>query len=173
MSEESQDFDNTEISQNQTAPSKVIPWGSFVYALLIAPISSFFIVLLLTSGIGVIARENWPSNIILWPQALYISGILGGLLGGCVACWEIWMHFTNDRPISPSKLFSSDLLYITLLFLLTYLLEFISESISLQGLFFVLEMAFFLVIGRNISKFMLEKPNAQKKSSESPPDSDS
>ncbi|MFX0087603.1 MAG: hypothetical protein ACFFAU_18280 [Candidatus Hodarchaeota archaeon] len=173
MSEESQQLSNTEISQNSSAPPKVIPWASFAYALLIAPLSSFFILLLLTSGIGVIARENWPSNTILWPQAIYISGTLGGLLGGCVVCWEIWMNFTNDRPITPSKLFSSDLLYIMLLFLLTYLLEFLSESISLQGLFFVLEMAFFLVIGRNISKFTLEKPNTQKKSGESLKDSDS
>jgi hypothetical protein len=33
-------------------------------------------------------------------------------------------------------------------------------------------MAFFLVIGRNISKLMFEKPNKQKEPSESPPNSD-
>lgn len=173
MNEESQITPNTEVQPNNSASSKDIPWVSFAYVLLVAPVSCYFILLLLTSGIGFIARENWPSNVIIWPQALFVGGILGGFLGGGIVCWEIWMNYANDRPITPPQLLSSDLLYIGVLFILTYLLEFLSESLSLQGLFFILEAAFFLVIGRNISKYMLEKPNTQKEQVESPPKPDS
>jgi len=161
MNEESKIMQDTVDSDKQQSRLKKIPWFNYVLALLTGPVSCYFIVLLFTSGIGIITRETWP-NIIRWPIALFYGGVLGGLIGGIILCWEIWMDYSDKKAITPPQLLSSDLLYIFVLFLLTYLLEFLSESISLQGLFFILYIAFFLVIGRNIGKYSMEKPETRK-----------
>lgn len=150
-------------------PTKIltdIPLGTMGYTLLVAPVSSVIIILFITSALAFIARENWANNVIIWPSVLYIGAILGGLIGGIVVCWEIWMSHSNNRPISNPQLLSSDLFYIALLIILTYVLEFLSESFILQGIFFMLEIGLFIVVGRNISKYTLEKPNDQEKAVE-------
>lgn len=162
MNEESKIMQDTVDSDKQQSRLKKIPWFNYALALLTGPVSCYFIVLLFTSGIRIITRETWPDNLIRWPLALFYGGILGGLIGGIILCWEIWMDYSDKKPITPPQLLSSDLLYLFVLFLLIYLLEFLSESISLQGLFFILYIAFFLVIGRNIGKSVLEKPETQK-----------
>jgi len=162
MNEESKIIRNAVDSDKQQSRLKKTPWLNYIFALLTGPVTCYFIVLLLTSGIRIITKEQWPNNLIRWPIVLFYGGILGGLIGGIILCWEIWMDYSDKKPITPPQLLSSDLLYLFALFLLVYLLEFLSESISLQGLFFILYIAFFLVIGRNIGKSVLEKPETQK-----------
>lgn len=162
MNEKSKIMQDTVDSDKQQSRLKKIPWVNYTFALLTGPVSCYFIVLLFTSGIGIITRDTWPINFIRWPIALFYGGILGGLIGGIILCWEIWMDYSDKKPITPPQLLSSDLLYLFVLFLLIYLLEFLSESISLQSLFFILYIAFFLVIGRNIGKYAIEKPETRK-----------
>ena len=161
MNEESKIMQDTVDSDKQQLRLKKITWFNYVIDLLNWPLRCYLIVFLFTSGIGIITRETWP-NIIRWPIALFYGGVLGGLIGGIILCWEIWMDYSDKKAITPPQLLSSDLLYLLVLFLLTYLLEFLSESISLQGLFFILYIAFFLVIGRNIGKYSMEKPETRK-----------
>ena len=68
--------------------------------------------------------------------------------------------------MSNPQLLSSDLLYISLLIILTYVLEFLSESFILHGIFFMLEIGIFIIIGRNISKYTMERPNKQRETVE-------
>ena len=93
---------------------------------------------------------------IIWPPALFVGGTLGGGIGGIVASWEIRAAINENSAITPFQLFPPDLFYLSLLVLLTYVLEMISESIIFQILLFVLEIAWFVVIGRNISKLVLK-----------------
>lgn len=166
MNDEQSTASETEKPQDPTKILTDIPLGTMGYVLLVALISTVIIILFITSAIAFIARENWADNVIIWPPILYIGAILGGLIGGIVVCWEIWMNYSNNRPISNPKLLSSDLFYITMLTILTYVLEFLSESFILQGIFFMLEFAIFIVIGRNISKYTMERPNNQGKAIE-------
>ncbi len=166
MNDEQSTVSETEKPQDPTKILTHIPLGTMGYTLLVALISGVIIILFITSAIAFIARENWADNVIIWPSTLYIGAILGGLIGGIVVCWEIWMSYSTNRPISNPKLLSSDLFYITMLIILTYVLEFLSESLILQGIFFMLEFAIFIVIGRNISKYMMERSNDQGKAIE-------
>ena len=166
MNDEQSTVSETEKPQDPIKIQTNIPLVTMGYTLLVAPISSVIIILFITNAITFIARENWPDNVIIWPPILYIGAILGGLIGGIVVCWEIWLKYSTNRPISNPKLLSSDLFYITMLIILTYVLEFLSESFILQGIFFILEFALFIVIGRNIGKYIMERPSDQGKAIE-------
>lgn len=124
-------------------------------ALFIPPIVCYFIVLFTTSSIGVISRQLWTLPII-WPEALYIGGIIGGFLGGLIGVWEISMFHRRKREVTPGKILSPDLYYIITLIGFTYILQFISDSQVPQSILFLLEVGFFLIIGWNLSKILLE-----------------
>ncbi|MHA1945130.1 MAG: hypothetical protein ACXAC6_05185 [Candidatus Hodarchaeales archaeon] len=124
-------------------------------ALFIPPIVCYFIVLFTTSSIGVISRQLWTLPII-WPEALYIGGIIGGFLGGLIGVWEISMFHRRKRQVTPGKILSPDLYYIITLIGFTYILQFISDSQVPQGILFSLEVGFFIIIGWNLSKILLE-----------------
>ena len=124
-------------------------------ALLIPTIVSYFIVLFFTSSIGVISRQLWTLPII-WPEQLYLGGIIGGFLGAIVGILDIWMVNNRDREIRPGKMLSPDLYYIIILIGFTYVLQFISDSLVPQIIFFLLEIGIFLIIGWNLSKILLE-----------------
>ena len=109
-------------------------------ALLIPPIIGFFIVLFITSLFELIARELWPSLAVIWPEVLYYGGIFGGALGGIVAIAEILMYHSQNRQLTPGKVFPPDLYYIGGIMFLTYVLEFLSESQLLQIILFLLEI---------------------------------
>jgi hypothetical protein len=146
------DKPNTESSEK----SKKISQGDLVLAIIVAPVTSICLVIFITSGIQFIAQEQWSGVPILWPPALYLGGIIGGIIGGIVAFVEIRAFINQDQSLSPIQLFSSDLFYLTLLILLTYVLELLSENLIFQGILFILEIAVFVVIGRNISRKSLE-----------------
>ena len=78
MNEESKIMRDTVDSDKQQSRLKKIPLLNYAFALLTGPVSCYFIVLLFTSGIGIITRETWPDNLIRWPLALFYGGILGG-----------------------------------------------------------------------------------------------
>ncbi|UCE13722.1 MAG: hypothetical protein JSV04_00770 [Candidatus Heimdallarchaeota archaeon] len=120
----------------------------------IASLSSFLIVLAFTTALSFISRELW-TEMIIWPPALFIGGGVGGGIGGILASWEIRTAINEKSKITPFQLFPPDLFYLSILVLLTYVLEMLSESLILQILLFVLEIALFIVIGRNISKLTL------------------
>lgn len=120
----------------------------------LAPLTNFFIVLFFISVVDIISREQW-SLLIIWPPALYVGGIIGGILGGLLAYWEIRIVLSKDSSLKPVTLFSSDIFYLGLLIILTYVLEILSESVILQGLLFILEIAFFTVIGRYINRVIV------------------
>ncbi len=166
MNDEQPTVNDTVKPQDPAKIKSNIPIGTMGYVLFVSLISSVIIIIFITSAINFIARENWADNVIIWPSILYIGAVLGGLIGGIVVCWEIWMNFSTNRPISNPKLLSSDLFYITMLIILTYVLEFLSESFILQGIFFILEIAIIIVIGRNISKYTMEKTNDRGKAIE-------
>jgi hypothetical protein len=123
--------------------------------LIIPPIVCYFIILFATSSIGVISKQLWTLPII-WPEALYIGGIIGGFLGGLIGVWEISMFHRQKRQVTPGKLLSPDLYYILLLIGFTYILQFISDSQVPQGILFLLEVGFFIIIGWNLTKILLE-----------------
>ena len=125
-------------------------------ALLIPPIMGYFIVLLFTSLFEAIGREIWSTVPIIWPDILFFGGIFGGLIGGIIALIEIILYHYQNRNTMPGKIFSPDLYYTGGLMVFTYVLEFISESQILQAILFLLEILFFIVIGWNISKMLLE-----------------
>ena len=147
---------NAEELSSPTTPSKsIFPWNLAI-AIVLAPLSSFLIVSFFTIAINVISRELWSSSSIIWPQLIYVGGIIGGTIGGIVVYWEIRIAQSKNSSLSPVQLFPPDLFYLGLLFTLTYVLEMLSESLILQGFLFLLEIAWFVVIGRNISKKTLE-----------------
>jgi membrane protein implicated in regulation of membrane protease activity len=153
---------NTELSDSPIISAKKVTFWDMALAIIIAPITSFFIILLLTNVINFISREDWDLPII-WPPELFIAGLIGGFIGGIITFWEIRMVQNNKRDLIPGKLFSPDLLYIGGLAVLTYFLEILSESLLLQGLLFLLEIAWFIVLGWNISKLSLERPKKEEK----------
>jgi hypothetical protein len=124
-------------------------------AVIIPSLVGFFFVLFLTSSIELIARQLW-SLAIIWPDVLFIGGLSGGFLGGLFGIWEISMFHKQNRKISSGKILSPDLYYVFALIVFTYILEFISDSYIPQSILFFLEIGFFLIIGWNLSKIMLE-----------------
>lgn len=136
--------------------SEEISQGSLLLAIISAPLISICIVILITNGIQFIAQEQWAGVPILWPPVLYLGGIVGGTIGGIVTFIEIRTIINQNQRLSSVPLLSSDLFYLTLLMLLTYVLELLSENLLFQGMLFILEIAFFVVIGRNISRKSLE-----------------
>ena len=130
--------------------------------LLIPPIVGYFIVLFLTSSFNLISSELWTLPVI-WPEMLYVGGVVGGIIGGVITLFEISLFHSKKRPITQGILFSSDLYYIGMLMLLTYFLEFLSEHVLMQIILFLLEIGLFAVIGRNISKILLETDKTQEK----------
>jgi hypothetical protein len=146
------DDNSTESSDN----SEEISQGNLLLAIILAPLISICIVIFITNGIQFIAQEQWAGVPILWPPVLYLGGIVGGTIGGIVTFIEIREIIDQNRPLNPVPLFSSDLFYLTLLMLLTYVLELLSENLIFQGILFIFEIAFFVIIGRNISRKSLE-----------------
>jgi len=67
------------------------------------------------------------------------------------------MYNKQKRKITAGKILSPDLYYIFALIGFTYILEFISDSQVPQSILFILEIGFFLIIGWNLSKILLEK----------------
>ncbi|MHA2347386.1 MAG: hypothetical protein ACXACP_11765, partial [Candidatus Hodarchaeales archaeon] len=128
----------------------------------IPPIVGYFIVLFLTSAFNLIATQLWTLPVI-WPNMLYIGGILGGLIGGSIALYEISLYHKKERSITRGTLFSSDLYYIGTLMFLTYVLEFLSEHILMQIILFLLEVSLFAIIGWNLTKLLLETDPPQQK----------
>lgn len=147
---------NVEIPYNSSKEPENISLGNVVLAIVLAPLSSFSLVFFVTNGIEFIAQEQWPGVPVLWPPILYLGGIIGGTIGGIVVFLEIRAVINQKKSLGPVQLFSSDLFYIFLLMLLTYVLETLSENLVFQGIFFILEIAFFIVIGRNISRKAIE-----------------
>ncbi|MFX0173894.1 MAG: hypothetical protein ACFE9L_18575 [Candidatus Hodarchaeota archaeon] len=147
--------------------TKVTFWN-MVLAFISAPITSFMVIVFITNVITFISREDWNLPII-WPPELFIAGIIGGLIGGFITLLEIMMVQANKRDLIPGQLFPPDLLYIGGLAVLTYFLEIISESLLIQILLFLLEIAWFVILGWNISKVFLggqekqEKPTTEDK----------
>jgi hypothetical protein len=129
---------------------------------LIPPIIGYFIVLFLTSSFSLIASELWTLTIV-WPDMLYAGGIIGGVIGGVITLYEILLFHSKKRPITRGELFPSDLYYIGLLMLFTYVLEFLSEHVLMQIILFLLEVGLFIVIGRNMSKMLLESGKSEPK----------
>lgn len=149
---EKQEYENYQknIEYQSITPTNV------AIALLIPPIIGFLIVFLITNLFELAAKELWPSLPVIWPEVLYYGGIFGGALGGIVAIAEIIMYHSHNRQLTPGKIFPPDLYYIGGIIFLTYALEFLSESQLLQVILFLLELLFFVVIGWNISKILLE-----------------
>ncbi|PWI49215.1 hypothetical protein CEE45_02420 [Candidatus Heimdallarchaeota archaeon B3_Heim] len=126
-----------------------------IIALLIPAVVGYFTVLLITSVFTFISRELWSIPVV-WPGILYYGGLIGGVFGGIIAIVEVALFHHKNRQISSGKIIPSDLYYIGVLALFTYVLEFFSESLLLQVVLFILELGFFLVLGWNISKLSLE-----------------
>jgi len=124
-------------------------------ALFIPSAVGFFMVLFITSSFEVIAGQLWSLPII-WPEVLYIGGLSGGFLGGLLGIWEISRFNEQKREITPGKILSPDLYYLIALIAFTYILEFISDSQIPQSILFLLEIGFFLIIGWNLTKILLE-----------------
>jgi len=124
-------------------------------ALFVPSIVGFFIVLFITSSFDLIAGQLWSLPII-WPEILYFGGLFGGLLGGILSIWEILMFHEQKREVTPGKILSPDLYYIFALIGFTYILEMISDSQVPQSILFFLEIGFFLIVGWNLSKILLE-----------------
>ena len=150
MEKQESENDQKNIGYQSITPTNV------AIALLIPPIIGFFIILFITSLFEIIAKELWPSLPMIWPEALYYGGIFGGALGGIVTIAEIILYHSQNRQLTHGKIFPPDLYYIGGIMFLTYVLEFLSESQLLQIIFFLLELLFFVVIGWNISKILLE-----------------
>ena len=124
-------------------------------AIIIPSIVGYFIVLFFTSVIELLASRLWSLPII-WPEALYIGSTLGGLMGGLIGLWEIYMFHSKKQNVESGKIFSQDLYYIIALIIFTYILEFLSDSFIPQSILFFLEIGFFLIIGWNLTKILLE-----------------
>ncbi len=125
-------------------------------ALFIPSAVGFFMVLFITSSFEVIAGQLWSLPII-WPEVLYIGGFSGGFLGGLLGIWEISRFNKQKREITAGKILSPDLYYLSALIAFTYILEFISDSQVPQSILFLLEIGFFLILGWNLSKILLER----------------
>lgn len=147
---------NAEEPYDSSENSEDISQGNLILAIILAPLSSLCIVIFITNGIQFIAQEQWAGVPILWPPLLYLGGIVGGTIGGIVAFIEIRAIINQNQSLSPVQLFTSDLFYLSLLILLTYVLELLSENLVFQGILVILEIALFVVIGRNISRKSLE-----------------
>ena len=143
-----------ESNKNLLSFQKVNPI-SIGIALFIPSAVGFFMVLFVTSSFEVIAGQLWSLPII-WPEVLYIGGLSGGFLGGLLGIWEISRFNNQKREITPGKVFSPDLYYLIALIAFTYILEFISDSQVPQSILFLLEIGFFLILGWNLSKILLE-----------------
>ncbi|MHA1226814.1 MAG: hypothetical protein ACTSPV_08750, partial [Candidatus Hodarchaeales archaeon] len=89
---------------------------------------------------------------------LYLGAIIGGMVGTGITYIELKLWQEDNYSITPGKIASNDLVYIVLLFIMTYSLEILSESLILQGIMYLLEIGFFIVLSRNITKLTLEKP---------------
>ena len=147
---------NDEVPYNSSEEHENISTGYFALALILAPLSCFTLVFFITNGIDFIAQEQWAGVPIIWPSMLYLGGIVGGTIGGIVAFLEVRAYTNQKQSLGTVQLFSSDLFYLFLLVLLTYVLEMLSENLVFQGLLFIFEIAFFIVIGRNVSRKSIE-----------------
>lgn len=157
----------TKVSEDPGNHSEEIPTAQLAISMALAPLSSFSIVLILTNVINLISRQEFDEPII-WPQLVFIGAILGGSLGALIAYWEIRISQKNNQSMRPGKILSIDLAYIFGLAGLIYLLEIISESLILQGLLFLCEIAWFTVLGLNISKVTFEIPSKGNESKKDP-----
>lgn len=158
MSLDKSDSPKDEIPQRNSLPINPI------FAIIFTCISSFIIVFFIIGIFDYLARQepSFSSLPVIWPALIYVGAVLGSLLGGIIAYWEIWRWISNEITFTPGKLASTDLVYVLGLFILTYILEVFSESIILQGIMFLLELVFFMVWGRNIVKIISEIPQKRK-----------
>jgi len=152
----SRDFQNKETSQKAT----IFDSSDFITSLIISTASCLAIIFFLTNIIEFIARQEptWTTIKINWPSILYLGAIIGGMVGTGITYIELKLWQEDNYSITPGKIASNDLVYIVLLFIMTYSLEILSESLILQGIMYLLEIGFFIVLSRNITKLTLEKP---------------
>ncbi len=157
---------NLPIEADDNLPNSAKEHYSFLNLILliaIGPITSYFLVLLVTNGIEWISLELWRLA-VEWPDQIYIGAILGGLGGGFMALVEVLLDRREIRLITAPNLLSSDLAYITMIIAISYILEILVEMVFIQVILFCLEIAFFLVFSRNLAKYTLNPPkNNQKK----------
>ncbi|MFX0150832.1 MAG: hypothetical protein ACFFAJ_08640 [Candidatus Hodarchaeota archaeon] len=153
---------NTEKPETHIKSLSKVTFWNVALAFISAPITNFMVIVFITNIITFISREDWNLPII-WPPELFIAGIIGGLIGGVITLWEIRMVQANKRDIIPGQLFPPDLLYIGGLAVLTYFLEIISENLLILILLFLLEIAWFVILGWNISKVFLGELEKQEK----------
>ncbi|NHJ02386.1 MAG: hypothetical protein EAX86_09650 [Candidatus Heimdallarchaeota archaeon] len=135
---------------------------NILLSVLIAPITSYFLIVLITSGIEFISLELWQLKVV-WPSVIFLGAVIGGFGGGMLVVIEAVLNMKKLRPITPPDLLSSDLAYISIIIGITYILEMIVEMIFLQVLLFLLEIALFFVFSRNLAKFTLIPPRKEAK----------
>ena len=135
---------------------------NIVIALLIPTAVGYLSIVLITNLFTFISRELWTYSVI-WPEVLYTGGLIGGILGGILAIAEVALFHYKNYDITSGETLSSDLYYIGVLIVFTYVLEFFSESLLLQIVLFLLEVGFFMVLGWNMSKLSLESRIRVKK----------
>ena len=133
-----------------------------IIALLIPTAVGYLSIVLITNLFTFISRDLWSIS-VNWPEILYLGGLLGGLFGGIIAITEVALFHYKKRKINSGKTLPSDLYYIGVLAVFTYVLEFFSESSLLQIVLFLLELGFFVVLGWNMSKLSLETRISLKK----------
>ncbi|MHA1978401.1 MAG: hypothetical protein ACW98I_15975 [Candidatus Hodarchaeales archaeon] len=126
-----------------------------IIALLIPTAIGYLSIVLITNVFTFISRELWSISVI-WPELLYTGGLLGGILGGLLAIIEVALFHYKNYTIIPGESVPSDLYYIGVLAVFTFILEFFSESLVVQVILFLLELGFFAVLGWNMSKLSLE-----------------
>ncbi|MHA1973572.1 MAG: hypothetical protein ACTSW1_11295 [Candidatus Hodarchaeales archaeon] len=156
---------NSEYSNKEEVLQKTWTFNSsdFINSLVISTTSAFVVVFFLTNIIEFIARQEptWINIKIFWPTILYLGAIIGGMIGTTLSYIELKLWQENNYSITPGKIAPNDLVYIILLFIMTYALEILSESLILQGIMYLLEIGFFIVFSRNLTKLTLEKPKEE------------
>lgn len=128
---------------------------NIIIALLIPVTVGYLSVVLITNVFTFISREIWSLQVV-WPDVLFLGGFLGGLFGGIIAITEVALLHYKNYKVAPGEAIPSDLYYIGVLIVFTYVLEFLSENQAMQIILFFLEVSFFFVLGRNMSKLSLE-----------------
>ncbi len=149
-----QDNDLKEINSRISTLNEIPPLN-LIISMIIAPISSILIIFFVTSIIELISRDQWSVQIV-WPPLVFIGAFIGGITGSIILYGEIWLIKNEKIDLIRPQLLSSDLLYITAIGVIVYILEIFSESLILQGILFLLEIVWFSVLSWNIGKNVLQ-----------------